>query len=610
MSTEQPIFGKLVKDQSPRSHYYVDDTGNTVYYYIHKAEEDAEPKSKIRTVMGCWIVVKEKIYNVRTNEYTFKLVGKDILGKEINISVSSDVFYGPSVKLFAAIAPHFSLKTPYRLKKGDNLQQIIADLTPEGTTQHIKEFDQVAWDNGKLIIPGMEPQGYKCNIDKKIFPYDMPEGLDIRIGLEALEYIIKSVGIPKIMPLIISIFISPVIGKLFPDDRYGYALVGETGTLKTAVCRLLLQIYGSGFASKNTMIKLGEDGATKNAAKTIAATAGCMPVLLDNFKPYKTWSISELASLIHSLIEGSDKARLTKDSELRDSRSFYCLPLITGEDYAVDAATSARIMKLNWTKPDISILDSATPEMRKHLPAIGRVWLGWLMSEDGIKAMEKMKEEFPKVRAGIIDEFKGIKATNPDRLATNLALERLGFDLMMNHPIFGQYFRKFSEEYKSGFIKSVQSVGKATSEGSEVNVIVDMLREGIATESLSLGKDHPGYGQTVIGCCDDKYVYIYPQVLEEYASKHLQMSQKLSKSAIGQQLKSHKLIIPDKDGNPTQSKWIAKTKKTVRVYVFEADTLIDDSMKPVVAEVRDPETKKIIGLTTSTKAAAASAGGV
>ncbi|GEM_PF-3755688 len=537
-------------------------------------EDGCTYQSSGRKIMDGWIVITQILRDYKTGEVTYVLYGKDKTGREINLKVPAERFFDHR-KLRVDIESRFDVKCETRFHKEDKLYNIIKDLTSRDELTEFTEVDQVIWLDDKLIIPGLEPQGYKCNIDKKIFPYNMSEELDIWDGLKALEHIIKSVGIHNIMPLIILIFISPVVGKLFPDDRYGYALVGETGTLKTAICRLLFQIYGNGFESKDTMIKLGE-GSTGNAAKKIAAAAGCMPILLDNFKPYKTWSISDLASLIHSLMEGSDKARLTKDSKLReDSLSFYCLPLITGEDYAVDAATGARIMKLNWAKPDIPILDLATPEMRKHLPAIGRLWLEWLMSEDGLKAMEWMKEEFPKRRAEVMKEFKDIEAVNPDRLATNVTLERLGFELMTSHPVIGNYFAKFSDEFKAGYGKGIRDIGEATAEGSEVNVILEMLKEGIATETLILGGE-AGYGKTVIGWKKDNQVFIYPNVLEEYSARHLQGSQKLSKAAIGRMLVSHKLIEPDKEGKSTQVKKLPGTQKTARVYVFKKETLINE----------------------------------
>jgi hypothetical protein len=400
-------------------------------------------------------------------------------------------------------------------------------------------------------------------------------------------WVIRSVGISKIMPLVILVFAGPVIGCAFPDDRYGYALMGETGTLKTAIARLLLRVYGNGFESTSTMIKLGE-GSTNTGAKLIAGMAGCMPILMDNFKPYKDWSTAELASLIHSLMEGADKARGNKEVKLRDSVVFSCLPLITGEDYPVDAATGARIMALTWTRPDMDILDQATEELRSHLPAVGRLWIEWLNSEDGHRAIEKMKAEFPRVRSEVMKEYKDIVSTNAQRLATNEALDRLGYKLMREHPVFGQYFAQFEETYNEGGKTRIRDAGAATSEASEVNVIVDMLREGIASGNLVLWPTENGnFKQVVIGWKDDKgHILIFPDVLKDYVAIHIRGGQKLSKDALARMFVNHGLIAPDKEGKSTQTKYAPMTKKAARVYVFDQDTLIDEEPRPIISEIR------------------------
>jgi hypothetical protein len=570
-------YNKLVEGESPLNHYYVNNDGQTVYYF------SGNEGATVRIVYDFWVVIKEKRYNVGDNSFTFRLVGEDIYGTKLDVNVSAKLLFGHNTDLLSMILPWFHTKCEENTKQGDTLRKIIKDLTPDQNL--ITAFDRIMWQNNNLIIPSMEPEGCICTIDKKRYPYDMPEDLDLWTGLKALDYIIESVGIHNIMPLITLVFMSPVIGKMFPDDRYGYAVIGETGSLKTAICRLLLQIYGNGFGSKSTMLKMGDAGTTRNSVGIFAAISGCMPILLDNFKPYKHWSTSELAALIHNLMEGADKTRGTKDEGLRDVKEFFCLPLLTGEDYAVDASTSARIMRIDWKKPDMDILDFATPEMRRHLPAIGRIWLRWLMTDEGIAAMEQMKREFPERRQDLMKEFKDLEATNPDRLSTNLALESLGFELLAHHPVLGNYFAKFSDEFKGKLRGRAESVGKATSEGSEVNNIVEMLREGLANGTLILGND-PRYGQTIIGSefvskkTGERCIAIYPQALEEYISKHLTTAQQLSTAAIGQYFLNKGLIIPDPKGNPKQAVWLQSSKTTIRAFVFKKETLIDESMNP------------------------------
>lgn len=83
-----------------------------------------------KVVIQGWIVVKEIRKNYKTGGSVYVLMGKDKRGKEFEIALPADVFYGQPWRLKAAIAPHFDLKTGFFLESGkDNLQNIIAATT-------------------------------------------------------------------------------------------------------------------------------------------------------------------------------------------------------------------------------------------------------------------------------------------------------------------------------------------------------------------------------------------------------------------------------------------------------------------------------------------------
>ena len=86
---------------------------------------------------------------------------------------------------------------------------------------------------------------------------------------------------------------------------------------------------------------------------------------------------------------------------------------------------------------------------------------------------------------------------------------------MAEHPVFGEYFKQLSPDVQNSIVGNIESIGRSTSEGTEANAIVEMLREGIASGTLGFerGIERPNYGQTIIGWIDDNYVYIYPKRL-------------------------------------------------------------------------------------------------
>jgi hypothetical protein len=170
-----------------------------------------------------------------------------------------------------------------------------------------------------------------------------------------------------------------------------------------------------------------------------------------------------------------------------------------------------------------------------------------------------------------------------------MALQTLGWELILKHPILGDYFKQYNAEMADITTDNIIMMGEATSKGTEVNQVVELLKEGLASGVLWVGKgddcDMPGHKQLVVGWSDAVHVYIYPKILEEYVNKHTENAQKLSSVAIGRQLMSHKLIVPftdpkTKKQRPSTPKWQPGGNSTVSVYVFPIGVLVDMSMAP------------------------------
>ena len=77
----------------------------------------------------------------------------------------------------------------------------------------------------------------------------------------------------------------------------------------------------------------------------LAAHAHDLPFLIDNYKPNTGGGSRDFVNLIHNLIEGGEKERLTRTAELRDNKPIYCWPIVTGEDVpGDDPASLARVL--------------------------------------------------------------------------------------------------------------------------------------------------------------------------------------------------------------------------------------------------------------------------
>ncbi|MGA9100150.1 MAG: hypothetical protein WB392_14600, partial [Methanotrichaceae archaeon] len=324
--TMLPYYTK--DDASNRPAYEVDDN-----YFVDDDRKTycRDSKGQDRLVIEGFVVCKEQNRDEKGNT-TYVLYGYDAnTKKEFSLEVTAADFISPK-DLKVALLKGFDFRTKMHLNKGERLEDVIRSTTREGAYQSQTVVKQVKWIGDKLIIPGMEPDGYKCSIKEQKFPYNMPDDCGTKTGLDALGYIINAYGATKTLPVVVMELTAPIIGKEFPNDRYGFMLSGSSGVGKTLLATLLQSMYGQEFQNKSSLIKLGSSDTTPVSIRLLSAQAGPMPVLWDNFKPLADWSESNLTSTIHGVIEGTDKERgaigLT-DIEVRDSLEFRCCLLLT-----------------------------------------------------------------------------------------------------------------------------------------------------------------------------------------------------------------------------------------------------------------------------------------
>ena len=160
-------------------------------------------------------------------------------------------------------------------------------------------------------VPGLGLiEDIKFDLPSKV-PVDLSPG-DLDEAQECLKMLLESGKADSISILLDAIFASPLVGKEYSGDRFGIALRGLTGSLKTEYMKLAMAIYGRGYLEESNLIRWG-DGATTNALAAIASRAGFLPVAIDNFKPVKRGSAEDLIATEHIILEGGTKERLNRD---------------------------------------------------------------------------------------------------------------------------------------------------------------------------------------------------------------------------------------------------------------------------------------------------------
>ena len=416
--------------------YFVDQIGSTHRGFINK-QDQSQGAIWISDGYAYIDTILESHANNTTDRF-FVIKGKALHGSAFAITIGAKDA-SEARKLKAELVNEFGVD---RLGKLD--LTVIQQLS--NTPRHIKLINRPQWLDDKLIAPGLvDAEDTVFNLEKKV-AVDFSDIGDEDLGIEALQSILNAWDSENITLLTAVFFGAPVVARLWPDDRFALFLVGLTGTLKTAAVMLLNSLYGIRYSLEANLVRWG-DGATSNATERLAAMTGPFTFIIDNFKAYTDQDPSRLQRMVHALCEGTEKDRLNKESRLRNSEDYQCLPVITGENYpGQDAASRARIVQIDWTGPiDVDKVTEAQKHI-KDLNALGKAWCTWLSSEEGKAAMDKAASEFDQTRTDYLRQAND--AINAGRLSTNATIILLIWELLKMWPVTVDLADEYDETLK------------------------------------------------------------------------------------------------------------------------------------------------------------------
>jgi hypothetical protein len=298
-------------------------------------------------------------------------------------------------------------------------------------------------------------------------------------------------------------------------------IAGRTGSLKTSWAQTAMCLYGPGFFDNGNLLKLGE-GATRNAIMAFAAHAHDLPLLIDNYKPNTGNGSRDFVNLIHNILEGGDRKRSNRDGELRDTKLMRCIPIVTRKDLPrEDAASIARLLLVTfeWQRGEPNDALTAAQELSEHLCAVGWAWITWLQTEEGRCACKAAAKAFPRLRAEWAARLSKIEkdSANIARVASNLAVNQLAWDLACQHPAIGEALRSYSQIHSQGLRNIARTMAKSTVEALEAHQYRNALRELLSVGQYklidrSLGKPGDYERDRVVGWFDASGVYLVPAV--------------------------------------------------------------------------------------------------
>ena len=428
---------------------------------------DGKSRKVFSWISDCIVFITKDTQSDGKTEFTIEGVGAKNQ-RRIKITLSADVV-GNGQQFKTALIHAFGALNRF----GEMNWEYLQDLTfKAGNVREIKRIEVPCWRDNVPMIPGAY---LSANAEYRLsptVPAEVHDG-DLEEAKEVLRDLLNSHEYAPIM--IAHVLGAPAVARWRPDDRVAVALWGFTGTLKTTFAKHCLAMFGTEYESDRYLIKSGSSGATDVALGLAYAAAGILPTILDNVKVVDLRDIERYVRVIHAVIEGTDKLRGTKDAKLKDTLTFLCSLVITGEVRPEESSTDARVLNLTWTKPDIGLLRQVEEDM-VLLPVIGYHWLKYLT-----QTPDDMIDGFSEDRAKYEKEFANKGIVNPGRLATIYTVLRFTWDQLLRSPL-GDVFEEFTDDFVEALDEAVEVQGDIVSNDTEASKFMNALSALIASQ--------------------------------------------------------------------------------------------------------------------------------
>jgi hypothetical protein len=432
----------------------------------------------------CARIVEEQIGEDGRKQ--FQIEGATIAGRPFQLLIEAEDF-ADDRKLKAALTAGAGAQAPIYVGMAKHLGAAIQRLS--GNITSIRRFTRTGWSDGTFLIPGRVLDHTTITLGRKL-PYSLSTEADASLGLQALEALLLS-HTPECGGPALAFLLTPPLALLagWRNERSAFFIAGRTGSLKSSWSQVGMCLYGPGFIRDDLLVKWGQ-GATNNALMAMAVAAYDLPFLIDNYKPNTGDGPKAFINLIHNIVEGGEKDRLNRASELRDSRPVFAWPLVTGEDVPDhDPASLARVLVLPFARPE-GVPEHLTnaQKLSGHLCAIGQAWIEWIEGDAGKTVITQASTRFDDVRR---EWMAYLLAERPDiqnvlRIASNLATNELTWAIAEQHPLIGPLLQKYADAYFEGLKSIGRQMASYTAESLEAQRFVAMLRDLLTTDRAVL----------------------------------------------------------------------------------------------------------------------------
>lgn len=503
----------------------------------------------------------------------FRIEGETMQGGSFDFDITAEAF-ADDRQLIQRLIGAIGANAVIYHRMNPHVRPAIQKLSDE--ISETRRYARTGWAGDRFLIPGREPERVSLRLAGRT-SYEIDSAADLSQGLDALDALINSQR-PEVATVVLAAIFEAPAALLagWRDERYAVVVTGRTGSLKTSIVQTMMTIYGPAFQREESFIRWGQ-GATMNAIMSLAANTWDLPLFLDNYKPTTGNGSRDFVNLMHTMLEGGEKLRLNRNSELKDARAVFAWPVVTGEDVPMDdAASLARILVVPfaWQRGEPNPNLSRAQELAGSLCAVGNAWLTWLESAEGRSSVKRWSRQFSDKRQEWSDRLRNIRQDmpNPLRVASNLASSELTWRMLSDCPALTDVVSPYLEAHKAGLIEVAQGMAGRASESLEgirfLGAISELLAGGKCFLSNHRDMRSSDSGGVCLGWKDGvNGSYLLPTIAFSEADRLLQSSGGLGKmnpETVYKQLKELGMLASTGKGQTTVGRSAGSAKSTVR----------------------------------------------
>lgn len=277
-------------------------------------------------------------------------------------------------------------------------------------------------------VVGTLPEGYRVHLPDDL-QSDMTRFAVVDQGDLAFGYAIDGVfnGLlaafeAKISYPLLAFALMPVAARWMNPQKFAMHLSGETGSLKSETCKIMMSFFGADFRAAAPLMSWR---STINSIEQIGWALPDALALVDDYKPsiVSSWEFTEL---IHRYADGNARARLSRDSKLRKRQAMRCWLLSNGEDIPTgESSVLARMVTVRLPKrPQGAAYNVAlrkAQRLAEYFPTITARWAQWLMVNAEAQGFEARIELYHQKISAVVQE-KVPEVPNVNRIAKNVAM--------------------------------------------------------------------------------------------------------------------------------------------------------------------------------------------